>query len=416
MKKIYYLLPLACSMPVLLSCSTPAPHAESAMRIQPVLSIRNSDSSARGFYQLGRYYQGQNRLDQAADAYRKALDLHAAYVDARNALATIYSAQGKFDEAIAEFTAVLKIVPELAHVYNNLGYTYYLQNNYVEAIAAFEKAIALEPRNQRAFNNLGSAYQKLGNPEKSRLAFARAAELNSPNVSANDDKTSHAVAAGEAAANGARSVPIAGPGVTVELQTQRASVALNTASDGPATTLAETSLPATALEPASPGVAETQSKPETPVADVPTLFVYDRKLLPNKLFSVAIAADGNGAWAGRFEQAIAFRLEIANGNGVTGLARKVGDTLVRNGSPLPKLTNLKPFQQRHTVIQYRTGFEGEAVRLSRKLINPPTLVNNDHLRKSADVRLVLGKDMVSQVALFGPGIEAVRLVYNDPVE
>ena len=133
MKRACFLLPLACSLPVLLSCSTPMPHAESAMRIEPVLSIRNSDSTARGFYQLGRYYQGQNRLDLAADAYRKALELHAAFVDARSALGTIYAAQGKYDEAIVEFTAALKIVPELAHVYNNLGYTYVLRHDYTRS-------------------------------------------------------------------------------------------------------------------------------------------------------------------------------------------------------------------------------------------------------------------------------------------
>ncbi len=182
MKFARIMLPLVCSVPVLLGCATPANAPQKgavALTVQPLLRIRDSAGSARDYYQLGRFYQGQNRFAQAAEAYRKALEHHKDNIEARNALATTYSAQGKLNEAIAEFETILKVTPQLAHLHNNLGYAYYLQNNFSKAIAAFETAAALEPNNPRTHNNLGLAYRKMGDVEKARLAFARAAELNS---------------------------------------------------------------------------------------------------------------------------------------------------------------------------------------------------------------------------------------------
>jgi hypothetical protein len=89
----------------------------------------------------------------------------------------------------------------------------------------------------------------------------------------------------------------------------------------------------------------------------------------------------------------AYKLEIANGNGVTGLAKRVGRALARQGLPWARLTNARPYQQAQTVIQYRPTFEQEAQSLGNRLPKAPRLVLDDHLRGNADLRLVLGKDI-----------------------
>ena len=104
-----------------------------------------------------------------------------------------------------------------------------------------------------------------------------------------------------------------------------------------------------------------------------------------------------------------FQLEIANGNGVTGMARKVRALLVQQGLPTSHLINLKPYRTPETTIQYRSGFRDEALRLSQTLTKPPTLVSNDHLHSKADVQLVLGKDATSTMALFHTGSAAVKM-------
>jgi Flp pilus assembly protein TadD len=442
MKKNHYLLPLMASLPALFSCSTSvtAP-ALSTARIEPVMHVSGSDDASLSYYQLGRYYQGQNRLELAAGAYRKAIELSASYVDAHNALGTVYSSQGKFNEAIAELSTALKIVPDLARVYNNLGYTYFLSNNFSDAVAAYEKAIALEPRNPRAYNNLAAAYRQLGDVEKSRLALMQAEALTAspalnngdkmPDIAANAVTTTTAAVtpgkpaitvatntpAAEAAiadlANASRPVSIASTAEAYRLPTTHGSVALLTTADAPAS-LAEKPMPAAMSEPRHPLQALAQDIIEKATFTSPTLPTskIDRAL--SKLFSIAIKADISYPLAEQFKQTKAFRLEIANGNGVTGLAWKVRQTLMSQGMPGARLTNIKPYQELQTVIQYRAAFQDQALLLSKKLIHTPKLVANEHLRDSADLRLILGKDVASKVALFGSDMEeTMRLAHND---
>lgn len=400
------MLPLVCSVPVLLGCTTPAVAPTTEITVQPLMRISDSAGSARGFYQLGRFYQGQNRFAQAADAYRRALEFHKDDIEARNALATTYSAQGKLNEAIAEFEAILKVTPQLAHLHNNLGYTYYLQNNFGKATAAFETAIALEPRNPRAYNNLGLVYRKLGEPEKSRLAFARAADLKSSSATAG---TPAAVADAPAAA----SMPagnIASVAPSIALSNDAASIdllALQTSS---------TALPLTGEGSEGSRIATFTLPTAGPIPLLASTSLAQKILGSITLSTKGLLADTNGATgtpvtaAGTPQiagSAVAgnaiFRLEIANGNGVTGLARRVGATLAQQGLPKSHLINLKPYRQPTSYIQYRSGFQDAALRLSRTMPKPPVLISNDRLRASADVQLVLGKDAMSTVALFGAG-------------
>lgn len=397
------LLPLVCSVPVLLGCATRAnaPQPEAAMTVEPLLQIRDSAGSARDFYQLGRFYQGQNRFAQAADAYRRALQYHQDNIEVRNALAATYSAQGRLNEAIAEFESMLKVAPQLAHLYNNLGYAYYLQGNFAKAIIAFETATALEPGNPRTYNNLGLAYRKLNDPEKSQLAFAHAAHLrNSTNNSSTIASAPAAATTGRAAAanivniadisNSAPSIALTNNAPGIDLPAPVAADTPASAAVGPATaTAAPAALALTVIGSgnwSTKGVlAKTNGAVSLPVAAAPQ--------------SAGSANAGNRN----------FQLGIANGNGVTGLGRKVRAMLEQQGLPASHLTNLKPYRTQQTTIQYRNGFRDEALRLSRILVKVPTLVSNAHLRNKADVQLVLGKDATSTMALFRTDAGAAKM-------
>ncbi|MES2105172.1 MAG: tetratricopeptide repeat protein [Pseudomonadota bacterium] len=440
MKKNNYLLPLLASLPALFSCSTPAtkPTLASA-RIEPVMQTSRPDDTSLGYYQLGRFYQGQNRLDLAAEAYRKAIGLSASFVEAHNALGTVYSKQGKYEDAITELSTALKIVPDLARVYNNLGYTYYLQNNFSEAVIAYEKAIALEPGNPRTYNNLGAALGKLGDTEKSRLAFARAEELNSPTaaVAANNEKVLP-VAQAEAQiqaqvqaqaptlaqvdrqepSNVPAPISIAGTSVAYQLPTAHESIAL-AFNNSAGTALAEISMPADLPE--QPSLLPLLAQPSGQKSDVAALPLLNLRAdrIVSKLFpAAAVATNTEISYrpAVPAEPAKAYRLEIANGNGVTGLATKVRKTLALQGVPAARLTNIKPYREPQTLIQYRAAYMDQALLLSKKFLKAPKLVQDEHLRSSSDLRLVLGKDVATQLALFGPeGVEEnMRLAYNAP--
>ncbi|MGQ0443113.1 MAG: hypothetical protein ACT4OH_06650, partial [Methylophilaceae bacterium] len=60
-----------------------------------------------------------------------------------------------------------------------------------------------------------------------------------------------------------------------------------------------------------------------------------------------------------------------------------------------QLANLKRYNRYRTALQYRTGFREEAVLLGKTLINMPVLMKYDSMPSNADLRLVLGRDIIN---------------------
>ena len=88
-----------------------------------------------------------------------------------------------------------------------------------------------------------------------------------------------------------------------------------------------------------------------------------------------------------------YRLEVANGNGVPGLARRVAAKLGALGLPRARLGNQKPYTQPLTEIQYRKGYEAAATRVGKHLDGLARLRPVGQGAGQADVRLVLGRDL-----------------------
>lgn len=404
MKKRRYLLPLLCSLSTLLGCSTPEIFKNPPVRAEPVMRTEESSDASLGYYQLGRYYQGQDRLDLAVDAYKKAIGLSAGFVEAHNALGAVYSRQGRFEEAIAELNAALSTVPDLARVYNNLGYVYYLQNKFSDAIASYEKAISLDPNSSRTFNNLGMAFDKLGDRERSQSSFARAETLISLSSQTRMEKNSVAeINSGVADAKDAQvSIPIAFDSPVVNLPTA-SSAGIATVNLG-----------------ADPGTAESH----VPNGTIPIYNTAPRSLqninysspkqlslrienaLQNlRLNPISIQARDDKTL--RLNQEKYFNLEIANGNGINGLAGSLKKKLVLEGTHVSRITNIKRYREPKTVIQYRQGYLNEAISLSKRFVNVPLLAEVNRMPGNADLRLVLGRDVTGQASLLHVETEGI---------
>jgi Flp pilus assembly protein TadD len=538
MKPIYIALPLLCSLPALQACISLQPKQE-FYGMKPVYSIQHGGGNARDYYQLGKYFQAQNRLDQAADAYNKALLLDSNHLEAHNALGAIYSMQGKFEQAIVSFNTVIERSPQAAHLYNNLGYTYFLQQKLPEAIESYEKALALDPSHERSLNNLAQAYTQNGNQDKAQevlarvdalkgkttavptLASAQPVTIPAPSVPA----TVVAAAPAQAPEPLSKTVPPAQPAFVVKpspmQNLEKIALADRAALLAPAPAIVSAQLVAvpakaevaTQIQPISvaanvaPKIAQTSVAVETKVdvaatasvvaaqivsaqpaaekSPVPALSApqaptgysviaelqtelkplpIDRNLLalatinhpamkttkpetapsPVQAVAKAVQAENKNAFEKITESALKelapnsvklkaakdlvagifrgvetafsdlikgkpFRLEIANGNGVSGLAKKVSDVIANNGVPVAQITNHKNYQQPQTVVQYRNGYEMQATALSKGLRNKPQLVQTANLRANTDVRLVLGRDVKTQTALFETELHGVKL-------
>lgn len=315
-------LAIACCLPPLSGCVS-APPAQEALKVAPHFQVRHADASAGGLYQLGRYYQAQDRLAQAEEAYRKALAARSDFVDAHSALGILYAGQGRYDEAIREFSAVLQSAPDIAQLYNNLGYTYYLQGNYQAAVDALQRATAIAPDNPRAFNNLGAAFEKLGRRDEAGIAFARANALQ-PGKKQNPAGIGREPFKDASSAGAEHMQEFVGPPAPASFTT---------------------------------------------IASSPARTVY--------------------------------RLEVVNGNGTPGLARRFREALVSGGTPTPRLTNLKPYREKQTVIAYRPGYREAALEIRARFATPVPLSEQAQAR-GTDVRVILGHDVTSTAALLGP--------------
>jgi hypothetical protein len=330
--------------------------------VSPVYSINNATESVDALYQKGRYYQGQRRYEQALTAYRKALQADPTHIEARNGLAVTLAMQGKLDDAVKEFRAAIELAPNAAHLQNNLGHTLYLQGKYAAAVETLEHALILAPGNSGTQSNLKLAYAKTGNPGYT------------PPIQT------------------ARTEPVAAP--SPQAVEPSPSPILQQASDTPHT----------------PPVPEATAPTGRLAAVQVTANVYEIREAP---LQTTPPAAGKEAAPAKSADKNKMRLEVSNGNGVTGFAKMVSRYLDKQGYPTARLTNQKPFQVKVTQIQYRPGFRDEALRLKASLPTDTTLVQSDTLRRDIQARLLLGKDVRTQVASFGAPVRT-QLAHNTP--
>jgi Tfp pilus assembly protein PilF len=472
MKTKKMILPMVCCIPLLSSCATPQTTGNQTWNIKPVYKVNNvAADSPDAFYQLGRYYQGQRRYEQAAEAYRKALDADGSFVEAHNGLGVIYSMQGRYDEAITEFRTAASQAPNAGHLYNNLGHALYLQGAYAEAVSALKQAATLDPENPRTLNNLALAYAKAGEADKSRQVFAEAAKPASsdstavapvspdpvvvsqpapvePISGAKPASTDSAVvahaasdkisvlqpapiesssAAKPANADSAAVAPAASDKISVS---QPAPVE---SSSGAKQAVETQSTVQTLALPKDRGVI--RSAPTVPVATTESRMeagqiapnVYEPSERPEPVRGAAIvastevmttavateAAKIQPAPVTQADSSVRLHLEVANGNGLTGMARKVAYFLQDSGYAKARLTNRKPFTVQTTQIQYRYGHQEDAEHLRSNLPGYTRMIQSNNLRADINLRVVLGRDMMQHTAYFNDNSQKLRFVSNN---
>lgn len=420
MKTEYVILSAAAVIPLLTSCASYQKTAGGdAPSIKPIFSIRNSSEKPDDYYQLGRYYQGQNRYDQALASYQKALAMDSGHAEARNGVGVILAMQGRLAEAIQQLRLVAG--KGSAHIDNNLGYALYLNGSYDEAVQVLEQAARLDPFNQSISTNLAQAKTKLGSvaraldkapqaplPEKAAAEAAQVQPQAQPQVIVSAPINPPAVAAIEVAHQPEQAPVTARPleavaehkaVPVVESQVQVVQVAPNIYE------LRERVEPKLAPAPAEQAQASAEPKekglimPEMQVRHKPARIAEGRihvGPLPQVEHEHAIPQ----AAAVAAVAAKPFRVEVSNGNGLIGMARKVAAFLEDFGYENSRLTNQKPFRAPSSEVQYRAGYRDEARALTASLPGNPALIESGNLRRDVSVRIVLGKDWVSDVAYF----------------
>ena len=363
--------------------------------VQPMMRVSHSaNQSAATFYQLGKYQLEQGNLDFARSAYEASITLDGQQLDARNALAALDATQGKLDSAKALLIQIVADFPEIALPYNNLGYVYYLQSNFEAAERTLQKAIALDTGNERARNNLNTV-----NIALARLENRDTVTLAQPPAQLPQEIKPLALTlvqtdpAYQAVARSSSPVPIEN---ATELAATRP---VETRTLG----LAIISPP---LEQVVERVEPQAQKELVQIAP----YVFELRLRQAPLPVLANAklekSEPTTAALNVLDTALpsmtltsSSRIEVANGNGVTGMAKRMSGVLGRQDISVSRLSNELPYKQLKTEIQYRAGYEKAAANLKNALKGQAVIALTATLSANSDLRLVLGRDAITNMAL-----------------
>ncbi|UUZ70759.1 LytR C-terminal domain-containing protein [Polaromonas sp. P1(28)-8] len=400
-----------------------------------MLRVRHSaDQTAATYYQLGKYHQERGNVDLARAAYAYSVDLDGRQLEARNALAAIHAQQGRLEDAKVLLLQLVAEYPAVAHPYNNLGFVHYLQGNYDAAVATLQRALVLDSENQRTRNNLQAAKVELAKLGE-RPAVARApapATMGTQGVlpgeatatiteNRKDEMTVTATAASTPA-------PVTVPVPTAAVQ-RPAELAVSPAPAPRTQELAVAippSVPQARMEVVQvvPNVFELRPKPAVAAVAAIAPVIADRQPekavvgaatlvpVPVPALATALATTSPPSVAATKMS----RVEVSNGNGITGMAKRIKGVLGRYGIAVSRLTNDRPFKQQDTKIQYRAGYEQAAESLKLALRGHAVVVPVNRLSGNTDVRLVLGKDAVAHMALIEEWASQSRLASNGTSE
>lgn len=397
-----------------------APTAQRPLAVSPVVRGEMPGNQAASWNRLARFHHERGQLALALGAYAQSLALDANQLEARNAVAVIEAQQGNLESARRALLALVNDYPGEAQPHTNLGYVQHLSGDHAGAAQTLRRAMALGA-GPKAYQNL-------------QLAEAAMHQGALPSAGQPQTATAPETAPGDAVAKAAAATitlaaPAAAPAVRAEAPaTRTVAVSPTTAAADAPSVVAIAAIPA--AQTAAPAAAAPPVAGEAPAADVRTTAPVQRKepqlltVMPNSAREIgnhmelvkvaanvfelktrvaheaaaapatpalALAAPKPAAQAVPKAAALRMaRLEVANGNGVNGMARRFRHLLGQMGIPVARLSNAKPYKQLTTTIQYSPGFEKQAASLQKALQGKAQLASRQ--LTASDVRLVLGKD------------------------
>jgi len=412
---------------LLQGCGAPPPSRPLA--VQPVVRGEMPGNQAASWNRLARFHHERGQLALALGAYAQSLALDANQLEARNAVAVIEAQQGNLESARRALVALVNDYPGEAQPHTNLGYVQYLMGDNAGASQTLRRAMALGA-GPKAFQNLQLAETAMGKTPTAddvQLAATKAAPRAATQPASTEAPAAAASAAPSVVAAAAPSVtatarPVAPAPALAAAPAAEASPVLP-ASPARATAAPLAAAPMSSAKPAlamalpeNPSVARSAPEQLTvlpssreiashmelvklnanvyelrarvatdPVAVAPAAAPVVAAVAPKPAVQAVAQAD-------KVRMA---RLEVANGNGVTGMARRFRRLLGQIGIPVDRLSNDKPYKQVATTIQYSPGFEKQAASLQKALQGKAQLASKQ--LAASDVRLVLGKD--AQVSL-----------------
>ena len=175
--------------------------------------LEQGHDTPQSWNSLGLLYEQEGKLDQAREAYERALGLNPDYADSHNNLGAMHLKAGeiekavrafrkaheidvqapqplvnlgnaylqvkRFQDAASAFGKALQMGPDSAELHHNLGYAFLESGRLDDALASFDNALRIQPQYASAQNNKGTVFLRKGRFEEAGRAFAEAIRIDS---------------------------------------------------------------------------------------------------------------------------------------------------------------------------------------------------------------------------------------------
>jgi len=129
---------------------------------------------AEAYSNMGAALADQGKPEEAIEVYNKALAIKPDYAEAYSNMGNALKEQGMLEEAIEAYTKALAIKPDYAEAYSNMGVALADQGKLEEAIEVYNKALAIKPDYAEAYSNMGMALKDQGKLEEAIEAYNKA--------------------------------------------------------------------------------------------------------------------------------------------------------------------------------------------------------------------------------------------------
>jgi tetratricopeptide (TPR) repeat protein len=154
-----------------------------ALEILNELSTRNPND-IDAWIMIGDIHQKQDRVENAIQAFEKALIIDSSRQPVYHALGELYMDSDRLNDAMRIYRQLVERYPEsyVAHFY--MGKIYTRQEDIKSAEAEFLKTIEIEPDLEEPWVELIALYEKSGRPEAAQQVSERFVRINPDNIRA----------------------------------------------------------------------------------------------------------------------------------------------------------------------------------------------------------------------------------------
>ena len=130
---------------------------------------------------MGNAFNAKGKLDEAIDAYKKAVSIKPDYFEAYNKAGLSFKMVGRLEEAVEAYKKAISIRPDYCEAYNNMGVALKTIGRLEEAIEAYKKALSIRPDYCEAYNNMGNALNEQGHIDDAIEAYNKALSIKPDN-------------------------------------------------------------------------------------------------------------------------------------------------------------------------------------------------------------------------------------------